>query len=153
MASQNASQYASYANIQPAYNAQKEKDAKEIEALLSQNEPVNFYSYREKLGNLFYDKVGIVRDNDQLHEALEEVRSMQETQKKMGIIDKSLTNNQNLIDFLEFQNALLLAPAIITSAIARDESRGAHYKVGFENEDETLKKHSIFQWKKEERCK
>ena len=69
------------------------------------------------------------------------------------LADKSKENNQNLIDFLEFQNALLLAPTIISSAIARDESRGAHYKVGFENEDEALKKHIVLQWTKEETCK
>ncbi|MCO4846059.1 MAG: hypothetical protein KC427_08590, partial [Sulfurovum sp.] len=39
------------------------------------------------------------------------------------------------------------------AAIARDESRGAHYKVGFEHEDEALKKHIVLQWKKEETCK
>jgi succinate dehydrogenase / fumarate reductase flavoprotein subunit len=71
----------------------------------------------------------------------------------MGIADKSPTNNQNLIDFMEFQNALLLAPIIISAAITRDESRGAHYKVGFEYEDNALKKHIVLQWQKEESCK
>ena len=75
---------------------------------------------------------------------------MQISQKEMGISDKNQTNNQNLIDFLEFKNALLLAPTIISAAIARDESRGAHYKVGFEAENEDLKKHIVLQWKREE---
>ncbi len=153
LAGENASKYAIDTNSQPTDDVQRQKDAEEIKALLSQKEPVNFYPYREKLGNLFYDKVGIVRDNDHLHEALDEVRTIQEMQKEMGIADKSRVNNQNLVDFLEFQNALLLAPTIISSAIARDESRGAHYKVGFENEDETLKKHIVLQWEKEETCK
>jgi len=152
-AGENAYKHAVYASSKPAENTQQQKDAKEIEALLSQKENVNFYPYREMLGNLFYEKVGIVRENDQLHEALNEVITMQVTQKEMGIADKSRANNQNLIDFLEFQNALLLAPTIISAAIARDESRGAHYKVGFESENETLKKHIVLQWKKEETCK
>ena len=93
--------------------------------------------------------MGIVRDNEHLHEALEEVINVQVAQKHMGISDKSKTNNQNLIDFLEFKNALLLAPTIISAAIARDESRGAHFKVGFEEENEDLKKHIVLQWKRE----
>lgn len=153
VAGENAYKHAVSASSKPSDDAQQQKDAAEIEALLSQKETANFYPYREKLGNIFYDKVGIVRENDQLNEALNEITMMQETQNEMGISDKSPTNNQNLIDFLEFQNTLLLAPTIITSAIARDESRGAHYKVGFEHEDEALKKHSIFQCKKEETCK
>jgi len=149
----NAYHYAVAASDIPADDTQRKKDAKEMETLLSQKEPVNFYPYRERLGDLFYHKVGIVRANDQLHEALSEVSMMQEMQKEMGVADKSPTNNQNLIEFLEFKNALLLAPTIITAAIARDENRGAHYKIGFESEDEALKKHTIHQWGKEETCK
>jgi len=153
VAGKNAYNYAADANDDPADDTQKQKDTKEIEALFSQKEPLNFYPYRERVGTLFYEKVGIVRENGQLHEALNEVSTMQEMQKEMGIADKSPTNNQNLIDFLEFKNALLLAPVIISSAITRDESRGAHYKIGFESENEALKKHSVHQWGKEERCR
>ena len=122
-------------------------------SLLTQKEPSNFYPYREMLGNIFYEKVGIVRENHQLKEALHEVHKMQQAQKVMGVSDKNKENNQNLIDFLEFQNALLLAPMIISAAIKRDESRGAHYKVGFEQADETFKKHIVLHLEKEEACR
>jgi len=153
LAGKNAYNYATNASDNPADDTQKQKDVKEVESLLSQKEPLNFYPYRERLGTLFYEKVGIIRENGQLYDAQNEVSAMQEMQKEMGITDKSLTNNQNLIEFLEFKNALLLAPVIISSAVARDESRGAHYKIGFESENEALKKHSVHQWGKEETCK
>jgi len=153
IAGENACHYAQSASSPSTDDTQQQKDALYIASLLSQKEPVNFYSYREKLGNTFYEKVGIVRENDQLQEALNEVTKMQETQKEMGISDKSKENNQNLIEFLEFQNALLLAPLIISAAITRDESRGAHYKVGFEQADETFQKHIVLQLEKEEACR
>ncbi|UPT77687.1 FAD-binding protein [Sulfurovum sp. XGS-02] len=153
LAGENATKHAADASSKPADDAQQQKDTEAVEALFAQKEIVNFYPYREKLGNLLYEKVGIVRDNAQLQDALKEVTAMQEMQKAMGIVDQSRANNQNLIEFLEFQNALLLAPTIITSAIDRDESRGAHYKVGFEQEDETHKKHTLIQWKKEATCR
>jgi succinate dehydrogenase / fumarate reductase flavoprotein subunit len=153
VAGENAYIYAQSVNSTPSDDTQRQKDAAQIEALLSQEEHINFYPYREMLGNIFYEEVGIVRENDRLQKALNEVTSMQDTQKDMGIADKSPVNNQNLIDFLEFQNALLLAPTIISSAITRDESRGAHYKVGFEEENETLQKHIVLQLDKEETCK
>ena len=149
-AGENAYKHSIYASSKPADDAQKKKDSTEIELLLSQEEPINFYPYREMLGDLFYEKVGIVRENTQLNEALDEVISMQVTQKEMGITDKNQENNQNLIDFLEFKNALLLAPTIISAAIARDESRGAHYKVGFETENDAFKQHIVLQWKRED---
>ncbi|AKF24186.1 succinate dehydrogenase [Sulfurovum lithotrophicum] len=146
-AGENAYKHSIYASSKPADDAQLQKDQKEIEAIFSKESSVNFYSSREALGNLFYEKVGIVRENGQLNEALQEVIAMQVSQQQMGISDKNKTNNQNLIEFLEFKNALLLAPTIISAAIARDESRGAHYKVGFEEENEDFKKHFVLQWK------
>ena len=148
-AGENAYKHSIYASSKAADSTQKERDSAEIEKLFTQENSKNFYPHREILGDLFYEKVGIVRENIQLNEALEEVISMQVAQKEMGISDKSPVNNQNLIDFLEFKNALLLAPTIISSAIARDESRGAHFKAGFENEDERFQTHIVLQWKKE----
>ena len=93
------------------------------------------YEIRERLGELLYNKVGIVRENNKLQEALSEVIAMQVALPRMGIEDRSSEHNQNLVEFLEFSNALLLAPILISSAFARDESRGAHFKRGFESED------------------
>ena len=149
-AGENAYKHAVYASSKPAEDTQLQKDRTEIENLFEKESTLNFYNYREMLGDLFYEKVGIVRENRQLNEALEEVIAMQVAQKEMGISDKSRSNNHNLIEFLEFRNALLLAPTIISAAIARDESRGAHFKTGFEEENEDFRKHIVLQWKREE---
>jgi len=147
-AGENAYKQAVYASNKEADETQLQRDTKEIETLYTKENSLNFYTQREALGKLFYEKVGIVRENIQLTEAMEEVIAMQVIAKKMGLSDKNLTNNTNLIDYLEFQNALLLAPTIISAAIARDESRGAHYKVGFETQnDEKFKQHIVLQWK------
>jgi succinate dehydrogenase / fumarate reductase flavoprotein subunit len=148
-AGENAYKHSIYASSKPAETTQKEQDTLKIEALFTEENRANFYPHRELLGDLFYKKVGIVRENSRLNDALEEVIEMQVAQRSMGITDKNRTNNQNLIDFLEFKNALLLAPTIISAAIARDESRGAHYKTGFEKENDDLKKHIVLQWKRE----
>ena len=146
-AGENAYKHAIYASSKPADEVQLQKDRKALEAIFTHENSINFYAYREALGTLFYEKVGIVRENIKLNEALEEVIAMQVALKQMGIHDKNRTNNQNLVEFLEFQNALLLAPTIISAAIARDESRGAHYKTGSESENEAFKKHIVLQWK------
>ena len=147
-AGENAYKHAVYASNKEANDTQLQQDKAQIETIFNKENNLNFYQQREMLGKIFYEKVGIVRDNAGLTEAMEEVIAMQVLQKKIGLSDKSPTNNTNLIEYLEFQNALLLAPTIISAAIARDESRGAHYKVGFEaQDDEKFKQHIVLQWK------
>ncbi|MBD3789306.1 MAG: FAD-dependent oxidoreductase [Campylobacterales bacterium] len=149
-AGENAAKHAIYASSKPADNTQLEKDKRYIQEIYTKKSTLNFYTHREEMGRRFYEDVGIIRNNVSLHRMLDEVIAMQTALSKMGIEDKSPTNNTNLTDFLEFTSALLLAPAIISSAIARDESRGAHYKEGFETQDdETFKKHIVIEWNKE----
>ncbi|MCF6243533.1 MAG: FAD-dependent oxidoreductase [Sulfurovum sp.] len=147
IAGQQAHAYASINTISKSNDTQLLQDQAYIQNLYAQTGSLNFYGQRDKLGKLFYEKVGIVRDNDSLNYAIDEVIAMQENLVRMGIEDKSLTNNTNLTDFLEFSNVLLLSSTIVSAAIARDESRGAHYKTGFESIDDTkFKNHIVFQW-------
>jgi succinate dehydrogenase / fumarate reductase flavoprotein subunit len=149
-AGENAYKHSIYASSKPADDGQLKIDTVHIEELFKREVKLNFYAQREALGKLFYSHVGIVRENSKLNEALEKVITMQVALPQMGIKDKAKENNQNLVEFLEFSNALLLAPTTISAAIARDESRGAHYKLGFEKEDnENFAKHMVLQWKKE----
>jgi succinate dehydrogenase / fumarate reductase flavoprotein subunit len=120
-----------------------------IDALFNKEATENFYEYRALLGKLFYEKVGIVRENGTLEEALKEAVAIEVVLNEEGIADKQREHNQNLVEFLEFRNVLFLAPMVISSAMARDESRGAHYKVGFESEEKAFQKHIVLQWKEE----
>jgi len=148
LAGENAYKHAVYASNKEADETQLLKDKAFIKNIFEQQATIDFYEKREILGKLFYKKVGILRDNPSLHQALDEVIALSVNLKEMGITDKHPTNNTNLIEFLEFSNALLLAPTIISSAIARDESRGAHYKIEFpEQNDNAFKKHIVIQWK------
>ncbi|MDQ7083437.1 MAG: FAD-binding protein [Sulfurovum sp.] len=149
-AGDHAHQYTRSASNKEANSTQRDKDQKAIEAIYAQACTLNFYEKQQALGKLMYEKVGIQRENTQLLQAMEEVRAMQEMKEQMGIADKSPIHNQNLIEYLEFSSALLLAPMIISSALARNESRGAHYKIGFEKQDDKhFAKHHIIQWKRE----
>jgi len=107
---------------------------------------------RECLGKLFYENVGIVRENEKLKEAQEALEAMRKTFPQMGLADKSPHNNTHLIDFLEFRNTMMLAPLILSAALMRDESRGAHFKIGFESTNDTSFKHSILHHHKAKPC-
>jgi len=88
---------------------------------------LNFYELRERLGDILYKKVGIVRREHELQAALEFVQECQQNLPKMGTKDKSLRYNTNLTEFLEFRNVLDVSESVIFGALARKESVGAHF--------------------------
>jgi len=142
---QNAYDYTRNILEKKAGDRQLKIEQRRIAKLYNEDPTLNFYTQREALGKLLYDKVGIIRENTNLDIAKKAVETMQVNLAKMGISDDSFSNNQNLIDYLEFENTLLLASLVIASALKRDESRGAHYKLGFEKENEIFSKHSLLQ--------
>ena len=101
----------------------------------------DFYPDRKYLGEILFQKVGIVRDQKGLEYAKEEIAKMQE--KSYGIMDKSRVYNSNLVELLKFQNALVLAGMIVESALRRKESRGAHFREDFPDMDEEFKKDTL----------
>ena len=106
---------------------------------------LNFYDLQNELGAKFYNHVGIVRDNNQLNNTLNELRVIKASIDDMGIGDKNRENNSNLVEFLQFINMLEIGEVVIDSALIRDESRGAHFKEAFPNEEDKIyKAHSIF---------
>ncbi|RXJ68620.1 succinate dehydrogenase [Halarcobacter ebronensis] len=122
---------------------------KELEEILKKECKTSFYSTKNELGKLFFNNVGLFREKKKMQKALDYLENKKEEIENFGIADKSKIHNKNLIELLEFKNIYLIAQLIVKSALKREESRGAHYRVDFENEKETFDKISI-SLKKEE---
>ena len=58
----------------------------------------------------------------------------------MGITDKSIEYNKNLVEFIEFRNILDIAIITTLCAINRKESRGGHYRTDYPNTDDSYEK-------------
>ena len=128
-----------------------EKKSTLLDEIKSYTNEIDFYQVKEELGALFYHNVGIIREEKSLQEALEKVKYFLNNKHKMGVSDTSKIYNTNLVEFLEFINMLELAKAILLGAIYRKESRGAHFRSDYPNEDKKYQKHSvIFQKEKNE---
>ena len=106
----------------------------------------NFYKIQDQLGKDFYNNAGILRDNTQLNNFLNELRVIKADLDNMGIGDKSRENNTNLVDFIQFQNLLEIGEVVLDAALVRDESRGAHYKTAFPKEDDNDFKADALYW-------
>ena len=127
-------------------NTQLQKTKEYIESLFEEYPyQKNFYTLQEELGAKFYKHVGVVKDNTQLNNLLNELRVIKADLDDMGIGDKKRENNTNLVEFLQFQNLLTIGEVVLDASLVRDESRGAHFKPAFPNKDNKLyKAHSLY---------
>ncbi len=113
------------------------------QSLGAETPEIDFYKIREELGSMFYKNVGISRDKKVLENTLNAVDEYIAILPQMGANDKAKVYNTNRIEFLEFKNTLELSRLILVGAIARDESRGAHFRVDSPKEDEKFAMHTI----------
>ena len=121
----NATNYAKTTEV-TCNKEQLEKDNRFITGIKHFSKQIDFYEKREMLGNIFYNNLGIVREDMGMKAVLGAIRQMQKELPFMGPKDISTIYNTNLVEFIEFGNMLELSEIITVSAISRNESRGAH---------------------------
>ncbi|MDY0195902.1 MAG: FAD-binding protein, partial [Sulfurovaceae bacterium] len=147
VAGENAVNYESKSEFKE--NSQLAKDRAFISAVYNNfTNQIDFYEKREFLGKILYHNAGVIRNDTGLKGVLAALRQMQREFTFMGISDKSKEFNTNLIDFIEFGNALEVAEMLLVGALHRNESRGAHYREDFPKPNDTFQSHSIF-WKED----
>ncbi len=90
----------------------------------------------QELGEVLTDSAGIVRHNEQLTLALSKIQELKERWNKIVPLDKSNWANQSIIAIRKLRPSIVMGEAIITGALHRNESRGAHYKPDFPDRDD-----------------
>ncbi|HYC47968.1 MAG TPA: FAD-binding protein [Burkholderiales bacterium] len=86
---------------------------------------------RERLYDLMWDDVGIVRDAASLARAETALAHLEAELDETGIPDSNLAFNLTWHDWLNMKSLLLVSNAIRFAATAREDSRGAHYRSDF----------------------
>lgn len=95
----------------------------------------NPFALREELGHLMWTKVGVVRNGADMQDALlqiQEIRARLRQAVTMGL--SSPIYNALWNQAIDTENLTLIAEMLTRSAIAREESRGAHYRSDFPNQ-------------------
>lgn len=91
---------------------------------------------KEEIGQIMSEGVGISRKREGTERAKEKVKKIKERYRDVYIQDKGRVFNTELILCLELGSIIELAEVIIESALAREESRGAHYRLDFPLRDD-----------------
>jgi len=91
---------------------------------------------RQSLKETMWYKAGIIRNKDGLEEAIKEIGLIQD---RLNMV--SVASYSQLIKAIELSNMLTVSEAICRGALKRTESRGAHYRTDYpeENNEQWLK--------------
>lgn len=105
-------------------------NAAAADALLPLNNPVgSTLDIQQRLHALMWEKAGILRNEDQLQEASEELQLLDDELSRTGIgSQNTLAFNLTWHDWLNLRNQLLVSRTIVQAALSRRNSRGAHFR-------------------------
>jgi succinate dehydrogenase / fumarate reductase flavoprotein subunit len=127
----------------PAPHHLAEEQAR-VERLLSQSGEERAWQVRQELGATLSTNLGIFRTKESMTAAGSKVRELQQRAAAVTVQDKGQVFNTDLIQALELQCLVELAETIVVGALAREESRGAHYRSDFPTRnDEAWLRHTI----------
>jgi succinate dehydrogenase / fumarate reductase flavoprotein subunit len=99
---------------------------------------------RETMQRIMTEQCSVFRNGPSLEQALEQIGQLKKRFLNVGINDKSKIFNYELQEALELANMLRIAEVIVCSALARKESRGAHFRSDYpERSDEQWLKHTF----------
>lgn len=129
-----------YPNIPPYFD---EEVVKEIEMIMNNSGQNNIYDILDDLQTTMTENCGIIRDEKGLLLALESLRELKKEFDQVFLEDKSLVFNTELLNVLETRNMLNIAEVLVSCALARQESRGSHYRSDFPKKSDDFRKHSI----------
>jgi fumarate reductase flavoprotein subunit len=103
---------------------------------------------REEMQHDMDAGAGVFRTKEGLEQLVEKLGGLRERFERIKIEDTSRTFNTELVSAMELDFMLDCAQAIAVSALAREESRGAHSRRDFpERNDEKFLKHTLAYWR------
>jgi len=116
----------------------------EIKVLLKRPTKTSIAEVREALQESMTRNCGILREKKQLEQQLAFLQALKTAYQEIGLKELPCSYNLALQEVIELKHMLNLSEAIVRGALARTESRGAHYRTDFpKRDDKNWLKHTL----------
>jgi len=93
--------------------------------------PGDLEAVREALYTCMWDDVGILRTADSLQRGLKQLQALDEQLERTGVADHDRAFHMGWHDWLNLKSLIDVSRVIALSALAREDSRGAHFREDF----------------------
>jgi succinate dehydrogenase / fumarate reductase, flavoprotein subunit len=115
-----------------------------LDPILTRTEGSNAADIRAELQDGMFDLAFVVRTEDGLRKMQDILAGLRERYERVAIQDKGSVYNTDLMEAVEVGFLLDCADALVVAALARDESRGAHFREDHPlRDDDHWLKHSL----------
>jgi succinate dehydrogenase / fumarate reductase flavoprotein subunit len=118
------------------FERERKRQAEINQRLMTQDGSENPITIWKEMGQVMTEHVTVVRHNKNIQQADAALQVLMERYRKINLSDRTKWSNQTLNFARELENMLVLARVITLGALARNESRGAHYKPDFPERDD-----------------
>jgi len=109
----------------------------QVESLLSNGKKKETQdALRQELRDEMMEKAGVVRDATILTDMRNKIADLKQRFREIRLMDTSRTFNTELMEVIELGNLIECAEATVAGALAREESRGGHYRADFPTRDD-----------------
>ena len=143
-AAEHALDYMKTVNGTSPDESQLEDDKRRLQDLLDRPPGLRSAAVRHEMAEAMTDGIGVFRDQDSMERAEAAVKRSREQFANVSVQDKGKTFNTDLMFALELDYMIDCAEAVCAGALARKESRGAHFRTDItERDDENWLKHTL----------
>jgi len=136
--------FAADAELAPADDDPEHDLDTRLQGLLSGTGSDSVADIRAELQEQMFDLAGVVRREDGLRKMQDLLAGLHDRYERVVVMDKGKVFNTELMEAVELGFLLDLSDTLVAAALARDESRGAHYREDHPlRDDDHWLKHSL----------
>ncbi len=145
VAGEKAAEYAMRKELKHVSNdAYKEEEKRVFDEFLGKSGDESPYQLKKELNEVMDKYFWIFRTGEEMKEGVRRIKELKERYKNVEIVDKKRGFNTDLTYAFEVGFMLDLAEVVAVSALARTESRGAHYRLDYpQRDDKNWLKHTL----------
>jgi len=107
-----------------------------VNALYDKKGTESIPGLRDEMNDIMEKGAGIYRQKDLLEQAFNDLRELKKRYENIELQDHSKVYNTDLVQAVELGAMIDVARAMVISALSREESRGSHQRLDFEQRDD-----------------